>query len=112
MDNPAESQSVEVYKNLTKDENHIRYRIFLEKEVTDLQRKLEIADLEDKQSERQLELKIMEQALGHLYDQRNAMGLKVVGIEKKRRKALEQTKEGWKPTQCDGKCDLALYLFS
>ena len=111
LDKLTELQSIEVYVNLTREERLIRHRILLEKEVPNLQRKLEIANLENKQLQRELEVRTIDQKIGQLYEQRNGVGLKILDIEKKRRKALEQTKEGWRPSKCDGECDLALYLF-
>ena len=102
--------SVEVYTDLSNEEKKIRYRIMRENQVSDLRKKLEVANLEEKLAEREEEAKEVEQKVGLLIAEKFEKGMKVGELDKQRQELLKRTRKEGIPGLCDGNCPMALYL--
>ena len=71
---------------------------------------LEVANLEEKQAEREEEAKEVEQKIGLLLEEKCEKRIEVGKLDKQRQEVLEQTRKGGNSSLCDGNCPMALYL--
>ena len=103
--------SVEVYGKLPREEKQIRYRILRENEISDLRKMLEVANLEEKQAEREEEAKQVEQKIGVHLTEKYEKGIEIGELDKQRQEVLNRTRKGGNPSLCDGNCPMAVYLW-
>ena len=71
---------------------------------------LEVANLEEKQAEREEEAKEVEQKIGLLLEEKCEKGIEVGKLDKQRQEVLKRTMKGGNPSLCDGNCPMDLYL--
>ena len=88
----------------------IRYRISSEKEVSDLRKMLEVANLEIKQAERAEKAKEVKKEVGLLVEKKSKKGNEVKEMHKQRQEMLKRIGNGGNPSLCDDKCPMVLYL--
>ena len=75
-----------------------------------MKKMLEVANLEEKQAEREEEAKEVEQKIGLLLAEKCEKGIEVGKLDKQRQELLKRTRNGGNPSLCDGNCPMAFYL--